>query len=140
MKNKNINNILNMTDDLEEKIAEEIEIVPEDCTFDEKNPEKDIAEDYKFIRNKLRYSIAACEAVFAHALRDLAANPTPRVVEGCSTILKTITECTSQLFDVHGKYQKMIPVKDNDVSTDDGKGIKTSVNEIISAFSQEEEE
>jgi hypothetical protein len=141
---KSINNALDINDDLEDDIANTIIIEPEDCTFDEANPDNDVFEDYKFIRKKLRFSIAACEKVFENALRDLASNPSPRVVEGCATIIKTITECTGQILDLHTKIKSIKPRKEVDLTVDGENGIKTavrsSVDEILDEANKVENE
>lgn len=139
---KKVDEVFNINEDLEDEVQEVITIVPEKCTFDKEDPDNDIIEDYVFIRKKLRYGIAASEKVFELALRDLSLNPSPRVVEGCSTIIKTITECTNQLLTVHEKLKKMKPCKDseNDEKNSGGGGdkkktkIKATVNEIIQMF------
>jgi hypothetical protein len=143
MKLKNINNALDINDDLEDDVAAEILIEPEECTFDEENPDNDVFEDYKFIRKKLRFSIAACEKVFENALRDLASNPSPRVVEGCATVIKTITECTSQILDLHSKIKAIKPRKEID-HTKDGGGVasvvRSSIDEILDEANKVENE
>ena len=136
---KGVNEKLDMDDDLVDPRALEIEV--EECTFDQDDPDMDVREDYEFIRRKLRWSIAACEKVFSHALRDLVSDPSPRVVEGCSMILKTVTESTNQLFQLHGNYRKIpksaLPdTPDDDGAEGEGKGkrLTATVNDIIEAF------
>lgn len=131
---------LYMDDDFEDDFKEEITVEAEDCNFNE-DPRADMYDDYVFIRKKLRYSVAACESVLTQALRDLANNPAPRVVEGCSAIIKTITDCTSQLLGVHEKIIKIIPKKDDDddIGVDENgiekpKKVTATVNEIIDAL------
>lgn len=127
-------------DEFEEDLTHLVEVNPEACEFDDENPDNDIIEDYKFVRTKLRYAIAACETVLGRALTQLATDPAPRVVEGCSTIIKTITDSTSQLLDVHQKINKMRPVKEPDPITgeldSDGKtpSISAGINDLLSAF------
>jgi hypothetical protein len=131
-------------DELEDNLIAEVEIVPENCTFDDDNPDNDIIEDYKFIRNKLRYSVAACERVLGVSLKELMIAPSPRGVEGCSTIIKTITECTDQLLSIHDKVKKMKPRTEPLESASDGddsgkeKTIKATINDIIHSFEEPE--
>ncbi len=139
---KNLNKKLNIEDELEDKIQEEIIITPEECEFSE-NINDDVVEDYKFIRRKLRYAIAASETVFDFALRDMASNPSARGVEGCAIILKTITECTNQLLTTHDKIKKIKNIQEikpdmNDSEKDEaGKtNIKATINDIISSFDE----
>lgn len=137
---RGVNEKLDMDDDLVDEA--DLEIIPDECSFDRVNPDNDVAEDYEYIRKKLRWSIAACEKVFEMALRDLVANPSPRVVEGCSTIMKTVTECTSQLFTLHGSYRK-IPRREEPEETDEEGGgkkpaLKATVNDIIDALDERE--
>jgi len=121
--------------------VEELKVEVEDCSFDSNDPSKDVVEDYIYIRKKLRYSVAACEAVLKAALKDMANNPSARVVEGCSAIIKTITECTNQLLSVHEKRKKIFLIKTEEEKPKDDeedKGIKCRVDEIIASFSKEE--
>jgi hypothetical protein len=132
-------------DELEETLAQDVEIVPEECTFDKQNPDNDIREDYEFIRTKLRFSVAACEKVLEVSLKELVTSPSPRGVEGCSVIIKTITECTGQLLGIHDKVKKMQPRTeplDNGTDGNEGDGkkkkIRASISEILGAFEEEE--
>ena len=117
----------------------------EDLTFDPEDPSKDLVDDYIFIRRKLRYSVAACEAVLQSALRDMATNPGARSVEGCSAIIKTITECTNQLLSLHEKRKKIFLIKTEDKPIEeepdsDDKTLKCRVDEIIESFNKKNDE
>jgi len=143
MVNKKLNEVLGISDELEDEIVEDVIITPEECIFDDENPDADIIEDYRFIRKKLRYSIAACEKVLQQSLRDLVSNPSPRGVEGCSTIIKAITECTSQMLDVHGKVKKMKPVKNEELNGSEEGGskkdkVKATINDILESMEENE--
>ena len=126
---------------------EDLEVKVEECTFDSDHPDKDVVEDYIFIRKKLRYSVAACESVLGAALRDMANNPSARCVEGCSAIIKTITECTNQLLLIHEKRSKIISIisppkndnKNGDKNEEEDKGIAARVDEILASFEEKEE-
>jgi len=99
----------------------------------------DVWDDYVFIRKKLRFSIAACEKVFEQALHDLASNPSPRVVEASATIIKTLTDCTSQLLDLHTKIKAIKPKKELDSeNTVDGRknSVISSIDEILEEASK----
>lgn len=134
---------LNIEDEYEPPF--ELEVKMDECDFDENDPEKDLVNDYVFIRKKLRYSVAACETVLQSALRDMATNPGARSVEGCSAIIKTITECTSQLLGLHEKRKKIFLIKSDDKKEEEidenGKTkIKARIDQIIDSFNEEEEE
>lgn len=129
-----------LEDDLEDDLLVDIEVIPEECNFDKDNPDNDISEDYIFIRKKLRYSVAACEKVLDQALRSLITSPTPRGIEGCSTIIKTITDCTGQLLDTHSKIKKMVPPKKDEKEelNDDGSIKSFTVNDVIEQMKKDE--
>lgn len=130
--------------DGDEPTEEKLIIECEEVEFDENNPDKDLVDDYVFIRRKLRYSVAACEAVLRGAMNDMGAFPGARSVEACATIIKTITECTSQLLDLHAKRKKTFmiqsPSEDEKSNGDDKeKSVKCRVDQIIGAFFDEQE-
>ena len=141
-KEHGVNDKLGMNDELEEGI--DTTITPEQCSFSQ-NPDDDVVEDYKFLREKLRWSIAACEKVFDIALKDVAGNPSPRGVEGCSIIMKAITECTSQLFAMHKNYRAVPKHTEPEPEPEEGEDndgktvLKTTVNEIIEAAREDED-
>lgn len=134
MNKKKLKDVLNIADTLEENIPDPIVITPEEFNTSE-NHDDDIREDYKFIRGKLRYIVAASEEVLKYSLIDVSQNPTARSVEGASLIIRTICDCTDRLLEIHGKIKKMTPPKTDTVVDDDGNPkIKSTLNDIIKQF------
>ena len=91
----------------------------EEAEFNEDSTD-DLVDDYKYIRNKLRYSIAVSEAILKKSMVLMALEPSARVIEGCSTIIKTMGDLTDKMVDLHGKRKKIfqIDVKNNTPETD----------------------
>lgn len=129
---------LNINDEIEP--VEGLKVNFEEPVFTDN--ESDLIDDYKYIRKKLRFSVAACEAVLESALKDMAINPGARSVEGCSAIIKTITECTNQLLGLHEKKKKIFNIAEPEKTTtvdgeSDDAGVKCSVDDIIESLSKQ---
>jgi hypothetical protein len=111
-----------------------LEVHHEEIEFNE-NPDDDIIDDYRYIRTKLRHTIEFGEAVLNEAMKNVRIDPTPRAVEGCSTILKTIVESSKELLNVHKETKKMKKqegIKDD--KTADNGSIKGKLSDILNAI------
>lgn len=127
---------------------EPVELKPVECTFSE-DPNDDLNEDYRFIRTKLRFAMAASEDVLMGALKQMRNDPSARIVEGCSAIIRTMGDCTKQILDLHQQKKKTILLEnknsndnideDNGSSEDKKKSVKCNINEIIEEMNSKSE-
>lgn len=115
-----------------------ITVKEEQCTFHDDQFD-DIEEDYKFIRKKLRYCVAASETVFSQSLRQVTTDPSPRCIEGCSQIIKVIIEATKELQAIHEKQRKFKKEQPKqEPKTEDGKNtVKSTLNDIMSEINNQ---
>jgi len=136
----------------QQKIADKLDIedveplivtVPE-CTYSDDTMD-DMVEDYKFIRDKLRYVICAGNAILDESLKEIRTDVSPRRVEGCSILLKTIVESSKELLGVHEKLQKIensIPSKEpsGTDSGSEGGGVSGKLSDILEGMDELESE
>lgn len=121
---------------------EPLRIPEEECVFNEDH-DKDVKEDYKYIRKKLKKCVGACEVVLEQALRDIQKNPGPRTVEGCSALIKTMIEASKELQNVQEKHKKLFK-NDNkpEEETEEQPGKKKfrgNLNDIIEELDKEDD-
>lgn len=132
---------LGVADKLDIDDIDPLEIPEEECFFNEDH-DKDVEEDYKFVRKKLRKCVGACEVVLAQALKDIQVNPGPRTVEGCSALIKTMIEASKELQNVQEKHKKLFKKDKLDKEDENPKDDKVpgDVNEILDMLDEEQKE
>lgn len=120
-----------------------LEIVEEECVFND-NHDDDVKNDYQFIRRKLRKSVAASETILEQVLKNIKIDPSPRVVEGCSQIIRIMIDASRELQNIQEKQSKFVSkMKESGKIKEDGEKIntiKSSLNEIITELEDRENE
>lgn len=82
----------------EEEIQIELNEVPE---VESKGTEIDILEDYAFVRQKLLKIIVRAEEVLDTSVIGLKTLPNPSMIESTSHLLKTVSEASKSMIDLH---------------------------------------
>lgn len=109
-----------------------LEIKKDDTVFHD-NQEEDAADDYKFIRKKIKKAVLASETVLEQALKYIQINPGPRVVEGCSQIIRIMIDASEKLQNMHEKQSKINEKNQREKPSkeEDNTKIKSKLTDIL---------
>ena len=133
---------IDSTPESEEIISEPLELIEDEYIFSE-NYIDDIDSDYKFIRSKLRKSVAICETVLNHSLKTVNDELSSRNIDSMANIVKQMIQATKELQDMHQKQLSINRLKKiEDVNITKKENIKEQqsfvLNEIIDAINKNE--
>ena len=108
----------------------DVEIEYEAPVFSDDKRE-DVETDYKFLRDKMRYFMASGEFILQKSINALNSDPSPRMIEASSLILRNILKISERLIELH-KDTKIILKEDvvDDKPEEDNK-ISASLVDII---------
>lgn len=73
--------------------------------------EEDLKEDYIIAREQIMLAIVRSGEVLEEAVRSVKTDCSPRGIEVASQVIKTVTENTSKLLELHEKFRKLEEVK-----------------------------
>ena len=112
---------------------EQVDIKYDSPVFSD-NKMDDANDDYKFLREKMRYFMASGEFILNKAINALNSDPNPRIIESSSLILRNILKISDNILNLH-KETKIILKEDKVEETKkDGGKITASLVDIISAI------
>jgi len=112
---------------------EPIEVKEEEFYFNE-DYDQDVEDDYKFIRSKLRRSIAISEAILNQGLKAINIAPDAKSIDACSGSVKIMISAAKELQDMHEKRiktKKDISKNENKEDEKEEKKSKYSLNDIL---------
>ena len=116
---------------------ENVEIEYEKPNFNEDKMD-DAEEDYQFLRNKLRFFIAAGEFILSKSINAINENSSPRAIEASSLILRNVLKISETTLNLHSKT-KILMKKDDAVEEKSGTNpskITSSLVDIISEINK----
>lgn len=99
-------NIIGIANKLDINDLGPVEVKEEDYGFSD-NYDDDIDADYKYIRTKLRTSVATCETILKEALKTITVSPDPKSIDACSNTVKIMISASKELQDMHERQIKM---------------------------------
>jgi len=127
--------------DPEENEVEEVEL--ENVNVKSEGTSIDIADDYSFVREKLIKSMIRGSELIDEAVKEAKTTPTARAIEAASGAVKTLTDVSKGLIDLHEKIrgiEKERGEEDNSTDTLDNPKIvlKTTLSDLIKQIEEEE--
>lgn len=126
-------NIDSFTDKLDLPEPENVEIEYEAPVFSDDKKE-DVENDYKFLRDKMRYFMASGEFILQKSINALNSDPSPRMIEASSLILRNILKISDNLFELH-KNSKIILKEDGiEEKSKEDDTISASLVDIIAGI------
>ncbi len=126
-------NRIGITEKLDIDDVEPLEVKEEEYSFSDVY-EDDINDDYRFIRAKLRTSVATCEAILQTALKAITISPNPKSVDACSNTVKIMISASKELQDMHERQIKMNKLNgksESKESLSDSTPKEHSLNDIL---------
>ena len=97
---KDINDVFNEDEQITEVELDEIKV-------DSKGTATDISEDYNFVRENLIRSIVRGSELIDESVREAKTSPSARAIEAASGAVKTLTEASKSLLDLHEKIRNI---------------------------------
>lgn len=141
-----------MTDPVQEMFEDDseevVEVKLDPVDVESKGSSIDMADDYNFVREKLIRSIVRGSEIIDKATVEVKTAPTARAVEAASGAVKTLTDVSKSLIDLHEKIRNIEANKirnnqsiDDDETIPDDAGIilKTTLSDLLDQIKAEEE-
>ena len=118
--------------------VEEVEL--DDVNVSSKGTSEDILEDYNFVRENLIRSIVRGSELIDVSIREAKTDPSARAIEAASGAVKTLTESSKGLLDLHEKIRNIDKEKSSDDKdkTEDRQIFKSTLSELIKQIESEE--
>lgn len=116
---------------------ENVEITYEKAVFNE-DKITDADDDYRYLRNKMRKFMASGEFILSKSINALNSDPTPRMIEASSLILRNILKISENLLNLH-KDVKVILKKEDEVDKEikkDDNTLSASLVDIIEGINE----
>ena len=132
-----------MTNDIKDLFDEEEfveEVVLDAVTVDSKGSTIDMADDYSFVREKLIRSMVRGSELIDEAIKEAKTAPTARAVEAASGAVKTLSDVSKALIDLHEKIRNIELERHSDgteIQDDAGIMLKTTLSELIKQIDDE---
>lgn len=83
------------------------EIELDEVNVESKGTATDISDDYNFVREKLIKSIVRGSELIDESVREAKGSPSARAIEAASGAVKTLTEASKSLLDLHEKIRSI---------------------------------
>jgi len=99
----------------------------------------DIFNDYSFVREKLIKSIVRGSEIIDEATRETKTAPSPRAIEAASGAVKTLTDVSKALIDLHEKIRNIERPKINpeeSITENDEAILKTTLSDLLSKIDE----
>ena len=126
-----------------EDFVTEVEL--DEVDVESKGSSYDMAEDYNFVRENLIKSMVRGSEIIDEATKECKTAPTARAVEAASTAVKTLTDVSKGLIDLHEKIRNIEKERYNDennttVQDDAGIVLKTTLSDLLKKIDEERTE
>ena len=113
-------------DDLDDR--EEIEL--EDIIIESKGIGNDLEDDYKIIRTAIITAIKRADEVLTESVKSIKmSGGSPREIEASASILKTLSENSKNLLDMHNSINSLSKTEDGDENKN--TGTKATLAEVV---------
>jgi len=102
----------------------------------------DITEDYSFVREQLIKAMIRGSELIDESVKEAKTSPTARAIEAASASVKTLTDVSKSLIELHEKIRSLDKVETNDdtnISTDDGIVLKSTLTDLIKQIEESRE-
>lgn len=131
---------MNTNKDIDSVFEEEItEVELDKVNVDSKGTEIDINDDYKTAREKIMMAIIRSSETLDTATREAKTAPSPRSIEACASISKSLNESTKNLMDLHKEIRGLENSKDKEVADETNKNVKSSLTALLKEINDKEE-
>lgn len=130
-------NIDGFTEKLDLPIPEDVKI-EYDIPIFHKDRKNDAEDDYRHLREKMRFFLASGEFILTKSINALNCDPNPRIIEASSLILRNILKISDNMLTLHEKT-KVIMKEDEvkDENKDENKDkITASLVDIIAGINK----
>lgn len=115
---------------------EDVEIKYEKPVFNEDKID-DADEDYKYLRDKLRFFMSSGEMVLSKAVNSVASDPSPRGIEAASLILRNVLKISETILNLHKETKNILkPNKVEENTKDKDNILSASLVDIISEINK----
>ena len=131
--------------DVFEDDANLTEVELDEVKVDSKGTAADISEDYNFVRENLIRSIVRGSELIDESVREAKTAPSARAIEAASGAVKTLTEASKSLLDLHEKIRNIEKEKPTDeiqggcALNGDKIVLKSTLTDLIKQIDQEDQ-
>ena len=127
-------------DDVFDEEAEQTEIELDVVEVKSEGTHSDISDDYSFVREKLIHSIVRGSEIIDASVTEMKILSSARAVEAASGAVKSLTEASKALLDLHEKIrsiEKEAPKENEEDDKADKIILKSTLSDLIKRIDEE---